>query len=356
MDLFENNKKIIEIFKKLLIKLSIDKETALSDGNESLANDFNFKYVSFERAIHIIENLDFEITSADQLKGVKWIGTGIRDRIKQILSTGTIDDLNDKESNIEKKVDNVSENSEKIGILELMSIDGIGFSKAKQYYDMGITSISKLKKAIKSGKVSVENNHQMNLGLKYYGLLQQKIPRNETKEIFKYISKIKKSLNIKKSKLKVCGSYRRKRPFSNDIDIIFCSDKINNFDKLIEKLMDNKFILDAIYPKYNTKFLGYCQLSTDNNDDHVYPVRRIDIIYSSIQNYGANLLYFTGPKEFNTYMRKIAKNKNLKLNEHYLVDRNNDKPIITETEKDIFDILDMKYLTPKERDEFVQKK
>jgi DNA polymerase (family 10) len=58
-------------------------------------------------------------------------------------------------------------------------------------------------------------------------------------------------------------------------------------------------------------------------------------------------LYFTGSYEFNEKMRGIAKRQGYKLNEYGLY--KGEKLIQIYCEKDVFDILGMNYLEPKDR-------
>jgi len=62
------------------------------------------------------------------------------------------------------------------------------------------------------------------------------------------------------------------------------------------------------------------------------------------------LFYFTGPKDFNIKVRTIALRRGLKINE-YGVFRGEEK-LAGKTEEEIFDLLEMKYLDPKERENF----
>ena len=86
--------------------------------------------------------------------------------------------------------------------------------------------------------------------------------------------------------------------------------------------------------------MGFCKYL--NN-----PIRRIDIRLLPLQSFFTGYLYFTGSYEFNERMRGIAKRQGYKLNEYGLYKGN--KFIQIYSEKDVFDILGMKYLNPEER-------
>ena len=87
--------------------------------------------------------------------------------------------------------------------------------------------------------------------------------------------------------------------------------------------------------------MGFCKYK-DN------PIRRIDIRFISYDSYYSALLYFTGSSNLNKKMRKIAKELGYKLSEYGL--EKNNKLIKINSEKDIFDKLNMEYLEPKFRE------
>ena len=85
-----------------------------------------------------------------------------------------------------------------------------------------------LKKKIKDKKIEV--NEKVLLGLKYHGVYKVNIPRKEIDDVYKLLTKIIKKINKKeeldddnKYIFEICGSYRREKPFSNDIDILLTS-------------------------------------------------------------------------------------------------------------------------------------
>jgi DNA polymerase (family 10) len=60
-------------------------------------------------------------------------------------------------------------------------------------------------------------------------------------------------------------------------------------------------------------------------------------------------LYFTGSKNFNLYLRNKALENNYTLNEYSLTELTTNKAYLLKSEEEIFDILKIPYLTPKER-------
>ena len=87
--------------------------------------------------------------------------------------------------------------------------------------------------------------------------------------------------------------------------------------------------------------MGFCKYKKN-------PIRRIDIRYVPYKNYNYALLYFTGSKDFNKKIIKIAKSKGYKLSEYGLFDSDNNI-IKVKNERDIFRKLSLEYLSPRLR-------
>jgi DNA polymerase/3'-5' exonuclease PolX len=78
--------------------------------------------------------------------------------------------------------------------------------------------------------------------------------------------------------------------------------------------------------------------------------RRIDIRCVNYSAYYAALLYFTGSKNFNILIRNKVRDLGYSLNEYSLMEKDTDKQIILKSEKDIFDILNIDYIKPTDRE------
>lgn len=198
-------------------------------------------------------------------------------------------------------------------------------------------------------KYLVKLNYHQLIGVKHYYNIIQKIPRYEMEKIEKVILTIGNKLNPD-LKITICGSYRRGRNESGDIDIFISHPNItedNKHEELLTKIVsiltNLGFLVDHLTENGTTKYMGLCQLPNS------IP-RRIDIRIIPYQSYPFATLYFTGSKNNNTIMRNKAKKMGYTLNEYGLYKIEDHQPIICNTEEEIFNILDMKYLTPKERD------
>lgn len=329
------NKLIIDNFEKLIELIQIEI-------NYKYNQTLFYRLQSLKRSLKIIMNYQCTIRSGNDLQYIKGIGPGTIDRIDEIIRTRTLSELVDYELIVKKY-----RSTEKI-IVDLMTVIGIGQSTAIE-----LIAKYKIKSALELKKLSDQNKIQLNdklrIGLKYLGKFHGMIPRKEIDLISDYLQhytdKFDKSMFIT-----ICGSYRRGLSTSSDIDILLSSvdiitmNDINNcLESYVKYLHKIGFLVDDITNKnIKTKYMGFGQLTTKHK------IRRIDIRFIPLISYHTALLYFTGPYELNKNMRYQAKKLGYKLNEYELTDHN-DKPIIIESEQDIFHILKLKYIQPLNR-------
>jgi len=299
---------------------------------------------ALSKAIDEIKNYKKIITSGKELqKEIKGIGEKISLRIDEILNTGTLSEL----SNLEQSNISLKDTTSIVSIENLLSITGVGMTRAKKWLSLGIKNIDDVIKA-RDNKI-INTTHHIDIGIKYYYDFMEKIPRFEIdimKNILTHeILKIDKYLVFE-----ICGSYRRGLLESGDIDILISHpnfineiSKQNFLKKIIKELKKCCFITDCLTNEGNTKFMGVCKIKESQYS------RRIDIRVVDYECYFSALLYFTGSKNFNLFIRNKALEQKLSLNEYSLTSLNDNKKIFLNSEKDIFDILKISYMSPEER-------
>ena len=323
------NTKIINQFQLLLkqIQFQID-YSSLKEKNINV-----YRYNSIKKVIKILEKYDEPIKSTNQLQNINGIGENSLVRIDEILETGKLSEL--------KLIQKIIKHSDVLEKLE--NVIGIGRKKAYELFTKyNVTSVNKLKKMHKNGTIKLSDN--VVCGLKYFDNLDTNIPHKVLDEIKNFLIKCTSQIDTKLIGI-VCGSYRRELPTSNDIDFIITHTDIQNKNYLtlfIKKLKDVKFITDSLTcDNVETKYMGFCKYKEY--------VMRIDIRYVPYDSYYTAILYFTGSKEFNKKMRKVAIKNGYMLNEYGLYDEKNNKQFKINSEKDVFDALNMHYLSPNDR-------
>lgn len=333
-----SNSKIIDIFKKLKKKLMLDTP------DESIT----FKLRVIDNTIRYIKNFNKEITldNFNELGDIKGIGKKTLDKIEEILNTGTLQSL-------EEYVETTKDIEKDKLLDELKTIVGVGDKVASDFIKKGIVSIDDLLKKIETG--DIKTNDKIKLGLKYHNKFFDNIPRSEIDNIKIKLDTIVKKINNKITNnddmfiLEICGSYRRQKSISGDIDLLLSkknNENIGDYLKIfISILKENNLLVDDITDKnYKTKYMGF--LKYKNNY-----IRRLDVRFVPWKSFYYSLLYFTGSMEFNRTMRLTAKEKGYRLSEYglYHIGTNNKIDIEVNSEQDIFNFLGIKYLDPKDR-------
>jgi len=349
------NEKIIKEFQRLISFIKIEKEEFQKNKDVKNITANNFRLKQLNTVLIIFKNYHEKITLENykELKDIDGIGVHTIKRIKEILDTGKLAELGEfKDPSIEK---------EKI-IEELEEVIGIGPVNALDFYNQDIKSVKMLKNKLKKKEIKV--NEKIELGLRYYGIYKKNIPRTEINEISNIIKNIIHKMNTQykldeKSKYiyQICGSYRREKLTSGDIDVLVSKldikddthDSINHLERIIKKLKKNlkendkkPLLIDDITDKnYETKYMGFVKYKNNH-------VRRIDIRFVSYESFHSALLYFTGSAELNKKMRMLAKKQNLKLSEYGLFKEDGSK-IKIKSEEEYFKKLDLPFIEPKNR-------
>ncbi len=349
------NKLIITLFSKLLEKYEHDKGITTDTKNKRL---LGIKINSMKKIIKVITEYPEEIKLGDDLTGIPGIGKGTQNKIQEILTTGKLPELEGFSPH-----NKVNEKD------KLLKITGIGPSKAQNLLQHNIT-FDQLDKALKKRKLDIEDipedsilaelTHHQLIGLKYFDDIESRIPYTEIQELEKAMTQIIHQIDSK-LEITICGSYRRQSPDSGDIDMLLLHPSIKTLEELkssqtsflemvVSQLTENNLLVDDLTKKGKTKYMGLIKLSNKHK------ARRIDIRFIPYLSKGAAQLYFTGSGNFNKVMRSQALKKGYTINE-YGIYRANKKGrkvekgdlIPTQTERDIFKVVEMDYLEPQDR-------
>ncbi|MDP3784617.1 MAG: DNA polymerase/3'-5' exonuclease PolX [bacterium] len=290
-----------------------------------------FKPRAFERASESVGSLDKDIAAVYTEEGVAGlekipgVGKGIAERIEEYLRTGRI-----KEYDALKK-------KFPVDIAGLASIEGVGPKLIKLLYQkLKIKNISELEKAAKAGKLRELPRTGEKLEQKILKGIEFKKEgggRFALGEILPVAREIRERLLKVKGveAVELAGSLRRFEETIGDLDILTISENpaavCSHFAKLPE--------VAHVYAHGDTKVMVRLKMGIDA-DLRVVPA----------QSFGAALQYFTGSKDHNVEVRKLAIKKGYKLNEYGLF--KGKKVIAARTEEEIYEKLGMPQVPPPE--------
>ncbi|XP_024938080.1 DNA polymerase beta-like isoform X2 [Cephus cinctus] len=299
-----------------------------------------YKYNAYRKAASSLSALPQRVKSGEEAKKLPGIGEKIAKKIDEFLETGKL-----------RKLEEINKDENNIAINLLTRVSGIGPSKAKELVNSGVKTIEDLKQILE------RLTHHQRIGLKYFDDFEKRIPRHEIQSIEKLISE---TIGDKGYIVTICGSYRRAKETSGDIDVLITHANYTSTEKeskkkctllkdVVEMLEEKNLITDRI-SLGETKFMGVCQLPSNKELPH----RRLDIRLVPHDQYYCAVLYFTGSDMFNKNMRAHALERKYTLNEYTLrrlnAQGNPGEVINVSSEEDIFKTLGLPYKDPKDRD------
>ena len=176
------NKVIINEFKKFVSFTNEQLDDAYVEKDKKEINKQTFRLKQMKNVLTTLKkyNEDITLNNIKEVAELPGVGKGTISRIKEILETGKLSELDgfEDEKDTRKKI-----------LDELQTVINIGRSNAVELVDKyKVKSVADLKKKHKKGEI--ELNDKILLGLKYHGVYQENIPRNEIKQVNKFLNRV----------------------------------------------------------------------------------------------------------------------------------------------------------------------
>ncbi|MFA5051142.1 MAG: DNA polymerase/3'-5' exonuclease PolX [Patescibacteria group bacterium] len=292
-----------------------------------------FKPYAYQKAALTLETLEEsveDIYHKDGLKGLEKIpgvGESIALKMEEYLKTGKIKYYQKLKKQTPVKID------------ELTAVEGMGPQKIKILYEkLKIKNLKDLEKAAQAHKIAplfgFGEKTEKNI-LEGITFLKRSRGRFLLGEILPMAKEIYQKLeNLKEvEKVDMAGSLRRRQETIGDVDFLVISENP-------KKVMDFFVSLPGVIKVWG-KGMTKASVRISNGFD-------MDIRVVPKESYGAALQYFTGSKDHNIVVRKIAIEKKLKLSEYGLF--RGSKIIAGKTEEEIYKALGMDWVPPEMRE------
>lgn len=283
---------------------------------------------AFRKAARSISSLSEDVELIYQSKGVNGlkeisgVGEGIAEKIVEFLKNGKVSGLEKLKKQIPSSV------------YELMRIPGLGPKKVhKLFKDLKIKNIGELESAARSHKLinlegfGEKSQADILSNIELYKQGKQRFLLWTALVVARdIVSKLKSLKEVEK--VEIGGSIKRMNETVKDIDILVVSSSPS-------KVMDfftSRDNVDKIVAKGNTKSSVVLKEGI-NCDLRVVPEK----------SFGGAVQYFTGNKDHNVVLRKIAIKKGFKLSEYGLFNAKNNKYVCGKSEKEIYGKLGVPY-------------
>lgn len=343
-----------------------------------------------------LRSLDFDVIDRrdvlDRLSKIKGFGASAMTKVREYLKMGKC-----------HKLTELRKDPMRAGVSRLIKIHGVGSSKAKELVKQGYNTIGQVRKGLSNGALHLSGVSL--IGVSCYEDFLEKMDRTEAELIVNIVVDACKE-QYPDIEASIMGSYRRGKEGLGDVDILLTHpDYVNTIPRgalgdLVNRLRRRGHI--AYDLNHVEGLITPSELLREDSDSSTLLIspplemttlcsrqemtksvsymgvffspaiqgkkRRVDIKFYPHREKAFATLYFTGSGWFNRSMRLWAtRKKQMSLNDHGLFPINmaggamkatgtgkeyRGDRIGAASEKDIFDMLDLEYRQPHERDCF----
>jgi len=298
----------------------------------SILYDDPYKPRAYEKAARAVGGYPVDLEGKDLTEIVKIpsVGKSIGEKIQEILSTGTLSELETLREQIPP------------GVRELTRIPGLGPKKAMVLYqELGVGSVEELEAAIEDDRVAAlprfgaktQDNIARGIGqLRAAGGRVKIDTALDVADVFiAALTPLKQARRVA-----YAGSLRRMRETIGDVDLLVAGTEA-------EPVMET-FIAQPSVTRVLAKGDTKSSVVTDRG-------LQIDLRVVPPEAWGAAMIYFTGSKPHNIRIREIAVRKGLKLSEYGLFDAKSGELLAAETEEAVYERLGMTMIEPTLRED-----
>ncbi|MBB3209673.1 DNA polymerase (family 10) [Rhodopirellula rubra] len=294
-----------------------------------------FRIRAYQNGARAIRDLDEPIREIAQdpdrdLSKLSGIGKTLAEKIGVLLETGSLPQLIE----LRKAVPEV--------VIAMARIPGLGAKKAaKLHEELELNSLDDLAAACREGKVSAIKGFAKKTEAAILDGLA--IAKAASERIYwvtadKIVADLSEHMRDCKtiSQMQWAGSYRRRRETVGDLDLLaVASDR--------DAAMDH---LESYPGRASTIVRGDTKISI-----RVAKSFQVDMRLVDAEQFGAALQYFTGSQAHNIHVRRLAKERGLKINEYGVFRLDDDTRVAGATEEDVYASIDLPVIAPELRED-----
>ncbi|MFP4373599.1 MAG: DNA polymerase/3'-5' exonuclease PolX [Spirochaetaceae bacterium] len=322
------NAEVAEMLEKLADLLAIKGEN-------------QFRIRAYRNAARTITGMQAGVAAlverGEDLSAYPGIGKAIAEKITEIVETGSL-------SKLEEATGELPE-----GLLDLLRIPELGPRRVKELYDeLGITSIDELASALEEGRVRELEGFGEKLEQSL--LSQVKSMRNRAQErrlllpaaeeiAEDMVAYLKRHGDVKR--IAVAGSYRRRKETVGDLDILVVAGDGSAAGGAAGGGMMDVFTGHEDVRRVSMK--GETRSSVVLRSGVQVDLRLLDA-----GSYGSALQYFTGSREHNIAVRRVAQEQGLKVSEYGIF--RGDERVAGAEEDEMYTTLGLAWIPPELRE------
>lgn len=290
-----------------------------------------FRVRAYRNAAQVIRGLGRSLADMydedEDLTRLHGIGDDLAAKIEEMLESGKLQALEEARQRTGS------------GLAELMKVEGLGPKRVKQLHDeLGISGVDDLEEAVQAGKL----RELPGFGRKSAGKIAKALERlpcagkrmrlADVEQIAETLLDYLRKVDGVKQAV-IAGSYRRRKATVGDLDLLVTTKKGS---PVMQRFVEYDEV-DDVVSRGETR--STVRLRSGINVD-LRDVRQA--------SYGAALHYFTGSKEHNIALRKMAVKRGMKVNEYGVF--KDEHKIAGRTEKEIYGRFGLAYIEPELRE------
>ncbi len=289
-----------------------------------------FKLRAYRRAAQVIRDLTEDISvlaKEGRLRDLPGVGEGIAKKIVQFVETGTMDKLIEAKRGIPS------------GISDMLAISGVGpRTVALAHEKLGVNTLEELAEAARDGRLAelpgmgAKKAENVLKGIEFMHRAAERITLGEALPLVEEVIAELRSKGIRRAV--AAGSLRRMRETIGDVDILTSGKDGGKIIRGFTGLSRVQRVLGAGDTKGSVVM-----------DNGV----QVDLRVVPPESYGAALQYFTGSKAHNVRLRRIARERGLKLSEYGIFE--GDRQIAGRSEEEVYGALDLPVIPPELRED-----
>jgi DNA polymerase (family X) len=331
-----SNAAISRILRQIAYLIELEAQDNNKEADKNKSNTV-FKIRAYRRTADIIENLSSnveEVYNKQKLKGliaIPSIGKAIALKIEEYITTGKIEYAEE----LKKRTS--------INVEEFYHLEGVGIGPktVKAIHDsLGLNNLTDVERAAMEGKIRSVPGFSYK---KEESILRkiQSFKKDSGRYLLGDVYPLVKQIEVRLSNIKgvknaiAVGSFRRMKETLGDIDYLVVSDT----PEVIMDYFASMPEVDQVVGKGPSKTF----VKLNNGMD-------ADLLVVPEESFGSALQYFTGSKEHDVALRKIAISKGLRLNEWGVYDDHNNRLIASSKEEEVYDLLGLEWIPPEMRE------
>ena len=293
-----------------------------------------FRIRAYQNGAKAIRDLDESVSailadSSRNLASIPGIGKTLVEKAETLVSTGSLPQLEKLRAQVPEVV------------IQMARIPGLGAKKAAKLQEaLGVESLADLKAACQQDRISglkgfgAKTQQSILDGLVIAQAAAERIYWSKGDQLAHSIGQHMKRCEAIR-KMEWAGSYRRGRETIGDLDLLVVAS-------------DHKIVMDHLesYPdRSGTIGRGETKISI-----RVGKAFQVDMRVMEEEQFGAALQYFTGSQTHNVHVRRLAKNKGLKINEYGVFALENEERVAGKTEEDVYAAVGLPWIAPELRE------